>query len=328
MHFQRHFEPLGQGLDGAPRFRRPDQVDGVRRRAADGGGPGGAAVAVGQHLDFVDHGHFHRLLGIEHLDRAGNVGAALGDAAFLAGDQTHLQFLAVRTGRLQALVVFQRQQAQRREIDAAGGFRQRFHRAVGLAGVGWPEQGDELARHAAGDLEGFRVLGQVDAFLGTSGVAFFLLALDGVLHALADALEHVFGRLRGFQLLEHAQEDARVEAGVVGLLGDLGDKFLGVHLEFGQGLVAGAFLDQVAPRQRVHLAPLARLGQHAARRHQGVAHAQAVVFHFAGKTQEDAAFHLDQLDAALGQFQVLYKEGVVAAVGIVIGMVVAKITHV
>jgi len=150
-------------------------------------------------------------------------------------------------------------------------------------------------------------------------VALFLLALDGVLDALADALEHVFGRFRGFQLVEHAQEDARVEAGIIGLLGNLGHEFLGIHLQFGQGLVAGAFLDQVAPRERVHLAPFTRLGQHAARRHQGVAHAQAVVFHFAGKAQEDAAFHLDQLDAAFGQLQVLYQEGVVAGVIVLVG---------
>jgi len=49
--------------------------------------------------------------------------------------------------------------------------------------------------------------------------------------------------------------------------------------------------------------------------------------HFAGKTQEDAAFHLDQRDAAFGQLQVLFKKGVVARVGIVVGRIVTKIAH-
>ena len=83
MHFQLAFEPCGQHFNGAARFRRPDQIDGVRRRAADGGGPGRATVAVGQHLDLVDHGHVDRRAGIEHLDRAGDVGAARRDAPFL-----------------------------------------------------------------------------------------------------------------------------------------------------------------------------------------------------------------------------------------------------
>ncbi len=111
MHFERHFQALGQRLDRAPRFRGADQVHRGRRGAAHGGGPGGAAVAVGQHLDLVDHGHFDLALGVQHLDRARHVGGAFGQAAFLAGDQADLDLLAMRARGLQALVVFQRQQA-------------------------------------------------------------------------------------------------------------------------------------------------------------------------------------------------------------------------
>ena len=47
-------------------------------------------------------------------------------------------------------------------------------------------------------------------------------------------------------------------------------------------------------------------------RHQLVGDAQAGDFDLAGKAQEDAAFHLDQLDAGRGQAQFALEQGVVA----------------
>src|SRR5205085_424858 len=75
-----------------------------------------------------------------------------------------------------------------------------FDRAVRLAGMGGPQQRNEAARHLAGDLERGRIFGEVDAFLGARGMALFLLALDRVQQALADAVEDVAGRLGRFHV--------------------------------------------------------------------------------------------------------------------------------
>ena len=327
VHFERTLEALGQRLDRAPRFRCADEVHDRRRRPAHGRGPGGAAVAVGQHLDLVDDGDLHRRLGVQHLDGTGDVRRAFGQPAFLARDQAHLDRLAVVAhGVLQALVVFQRQQAQRREVDAAVGLGQVLHRAVRLAGIGGSEQRDETARHPAGDLERRGILGQVDAFLGAGGVTFFLLALDGVQQALADAVEHELGRLGRLQLFQHVQEQHRVEAEFVGLVGNLAHEFLDFLVEVVDGIARGPFLDEVAAGNQVHLAPLAGLGEHAARRHEAVLDVQAIHAHGAGKAQEHAAFHPDQLHAAAGQAEFAFEEGVVV-LGVVIGGREAGIVH-
>jgi hypothetical protein len=178
----------------------------TRRRAAHGGRPGGAAVAVGQHLDFIDHGHVDRGLRIQHFHRAGHVGGARHQPALFARDQADLERLAVLLHLLQALVVFQRQQAQRRQIDAAWRLAQRFHRLVGLAGIGRPQHGDELALDAARHLERGRILGQVDALARALGVLFLHVALDRVLQALADAVEHLSGRLGNLHVAERVEE--------------------------------------------------------------------------------------------------------------------------
>ncbi len=157
-------------------------------------------------------------------------------------------------------------------------------------------------------------------------MAFFLLALDRMGQALRNALEHVFGGLGGFQLVQHVEEQHRVPAEFVGVPGDVLHELLGLGLQARDGVFGGAFLDQLAARQQVHLAPFARLGQHAARRHQAVGHAQAFVAHFAGETQEDAAFHLDQLDAAAVQFELALQPGVVVF-GVVGRGMVAVVTH-
>jgi putative IMPACT (imprinted ancient) family translation regulator len=106
---------------------------------------------------------------------------------------------------------------------------------VGLAGIGRPEQGDEAARHLARRLERGRILGQVDAFLGARGVALFLLALDGVFQALADALEHVLGRL-GLDVLRHQDLE--------GVLATVVRYFGGIKL--GAGGLVRAYTDSVA----------------------------------------------------------------------------------
>ena len=240
-------------------------------------------------------------------------------AAFLARDQADLDGLAIRIDCvLQALVVFQRQQAQRCEVDAAVGLGQVFHRAVRLAGVGRAQQRDEAARHLARDFERRRILGQVDTFLGARGVALFLLALAGMQQALADAVEHELGRLGRLQLFQHVQEQHRIETELVGLVGDFPHEFLDVLVQVVDGVARGAFLDELAPGQQVHLAPFAGLGQHAARRHEAVLDVQAVHAHGAGKAQEDAAFHADQLDATVVQTELAFEEGVVV-LGVVVG---------
>ena len=157
-------------------------------------------------------------------------------------------------------------------------------------------------------------------------MALFLFALDRVGQALRDALEHVLGRLGRFQLVEHVEKQHRVPAELVGILGDVAHEFLGFEVQALQVFLVGAFLDQLAPRQQVHLAPLARLGQHAARRHQAVGHAQAFVLHLAGKAQEHAAFELDQLDAARGQAEFAFEEGVVV-LEVVGGKIVVVVAH-
>jgi len=167
-------QTLGQCLDRPACFRCADEVHDGRRRAAHGRRPGGPAVAIGQHLNLVDHRDLHGRLRVEHLDGAGDVRRALGQAAFFSRDQADPDRFAIRIDRvLQAFIVFQRQQAQRREVDAAVGLGQVFHRAVRLAGIGRPQQRDEAARHLAGDFERRRVLGQVDAFLGARGMTLF-----------------------------------------------------------------------------------------------------------------------------------------------------------
>jgi len=57
------------------------------RDAHDGGGPGGAAVGVGQHLRLVDDGDVDDPIGARHLHSAGDVAGAGHDVALLSGQQ-------------------------------------------------------------------------------------------------------------------------------------------------------------------------------------------------------------------------------------------------
>ena len=144
-------------------------------------------------------------------------------------------------------------------------------------------------------------------------MALFLVALDGMFEALVDALEYVLGRLGGLQFFQHVQEQHGIEARFLAPVGDVAHEFLDFLVQVVDGVAGRAFFDECAAHAEVHLAPFARLGQHAARRHQLVGHAQAFVAHLAGKAQEDAAFHFHELDAAVGEVQVVFQQRVVVA---------------
>jgi hypothetical protein len=240
---------------------------------------------------------------------------ALHQAPFFARDQADLDRFTVRARRLQALVVFQRQQAQRRQIHAAGRLGQRFHRAVRLARVGGAQERDELAAHAAGDIERARVLGQVDAFLGACRVALFGVALDRVGQTLRNPLEHVLGRLGRLQFVQHIEKQHRVVASIVRVARQVAHEFLGILVQAREVGVTGALFDQRAPPGQIELAPLARLGQHAARRHQAIRHVQAFVAHRAREAQEHAALQFDQFDAACGQVKFALDNRIVVLLG-------------
>ncbi|MNM28780.1 hypothetical protein D3C81_393000 [compost metagenome] len=296
MHFQRAFQAIGQRLDGAPCFRRPHQVHRVGRRAADGGRPRGAPVRVGQHLDFIDDGHFDDGFRVQHFHRAGDMRGAIDDAALLARDQADGQRLAVRRSFLQALVVFQGQQAQGRQVDAAFCLDQRFHGAVRLARIGRAQQGDEAARQAARHLERGRILGQVDALARARRMLLFLLAFDGVVEALADAVKYHAGRLGRLHVAQGVQEDHRVRVHVLAQAGNIGDEIHHVLAQFVEDGHAGPLAYQGQLGFAVHLAPLGRPRQHALRGHQRIRHHQVAGLDHAGKAHEDAAFHLHQAD--------------------------------
>ena len=301
VHFKRHVEPRRQGFDGAARFRRPNQVHRGGGRAAYRRRPGRAAVTVGQHLNLVDHGHLDRIARIEHFHRAGSVRAVLGHAPLFTRHQADRKRFPVRARSLHALVVFQRQQAQWRQIDATVRLHQVLHRAVRLARIGRPQQCDEFAPHAAGRLERGRILGQVDAFLGARGVALFLLALEGVNQALLNAVKHILGRLGALEFGQRGQERLRIKPVIVGFFDEVAHKRRHLARQLGDVGVGRALRNQRCPGVAVKAAPFARLGQYAACRHQPVRYCQFSHLHGTGKTQYHAPFQFGQFNTARGQ---------------------------
>ncbi|MNS91651.1 hypothetical protein D3C72_1257520 [compost metagenome] len=196
-----------------------------------------------------------------------------------------------------------------------------------LAGVRRTQQGDEAARQAARHLERGRVFGQVDALARARRVLFFLLALDGVIEALADAVEHHARRLRRLHVGQGVQEDHRVRIHVLAQARDIGDEIEHVLAQLLEDGRAGPFAHEGQLGLAVHLAPLGWPRQHALCGHQRIRHHQVAGLDHAGKAHENAAFHLDEADM-LGQLPQFRDEGsvviVFAAVGNVGGSVGRK----
>ena len=156
---------------------------------------------------------------------------------------------------------------------------------------------------------------------------FFLLALDGVIEALADAVEHHAGRLRRLHVGQGVQENHRVRVHVLAQARDIGDEIDHVLAQLLEDGRAGPFAHEGQLGFAVHLAPLGRPRQHALCRHQRIWHHQVARLDHAGKAHEDAAFHLDEANM-LGQLpQFRDESGVVivfAAVGNIGGSIGRK----
>jgi len=148
--------------------------------------PGPAALRVGHHLYFVDHHHVPMLVAEagELLHGAAEVRGAFTDDFFLAGDQR-----AGHAHRLDALLILQRHQAQRREIDGVFGGCHRLDGAMRLAAVGRAEQGDPASRQPARRIE-LVVVNEARVVLQQHGKrhAFLMLAAGG-----ANRLAHAAG---------------------------------------------------------------------------------------------------------------------------------------
>jgi hypothetical protein len=135
-----------RGLDGGGGQQlfdqRPDRVRaeepglvhaaGVQQAIGEGVPP----LVVGGELDLVDGHEVHVVLG-HRLDRAHPVTRPRRDALLLAGDQRHLLFAQARR---HAVVDLAREQAQRQADHAAAMPKHLLDGAVGLAGVGGPEE--------------------------------------------------------------------------------------------------------------------------------------------------------------------------------------------
>ncbi|OEZ48651.1 hypothetical protein JAB1_32620 [Janthinobacterium sp. MP5059B] len=196
--------------------------------------------------------------------------------------------------------------------------RQRFNHAI---------ERQQEEQHAARHLERGRILGQVDALARARRVLFFLLALDGVIETLADAVEHHTGRLRRLHVGQGMQENHRVRVDVFAQARDIGDEIDHMLAQFLEDGRACPFTHQCQLGFAVHLAPLGRPRQHALAWYQRIRHHQMARLDDAGKAHEDAAFHLHEADM-LGQFPQFRDQGgiviVFAAVGNVGGSIGRK----
>ena len=228
-------------------LRRHADVDGLRRDAEHGLGPGPAAVPVGDHLALVDDGDVVEPLFRHHFDRRGHVHRA-GDQPFLlAGDHAARDAVAVH-----ALGLLHRQQAQRREVDPGFGLFTVGDRLVGLAGVGRPDVEHEVpldaARHREelGDVLGDLLLDQLPlprAVLDEWVVAVVFEQIDGL-------AQRNLRRREPLAPIEGFVQPLFDVLGNVDPIPPLGD-VAGQAVELGIGL--GEALAQLLHRQRVVL---------------------------------------------------------------------------
>ena len=120
-------------------------MDFIRAQAQDRCGPCAAAVAVRDHLAFVDYRDIIMRFEVRHLHGGGLYPAVRYADLFFAGHQG--------TGNIRHVQRFKllgSQEAQRSEIDPAARPAQAFHAFVGLAGIGGTQMQDKAAVHAPG----------------------------------------------------------------------------------------------------------------------------------------------------------------------------------
>jgi hypothetical protein len=106
-----------------------------------------AALAVGDHLDFVDRQEGHVAVHRHGFDRADEPTRVGRHDAFLARDQRHGR---AALDRRDALVILAREQAQREADHPRGMAEHPLDRQMGLAGIGRPENGRDLGTRHGG----------------------------------------------------------------------------------------------------------------------------------------------------------------------------------
>ena len=131
-------------------------------------------------MHLVEHADLNLPREISHLHRAGRVGGR-GQIALLPGDE--------RAGGAEfddPVALLEGEQAERTEVHAAAGGGQGEHGAVGLAGVGRAEPGDNLARHRARRGKTLQVVEEPGVALGE---AVEKRAVDGMRASEADTMK-------------------------------------------------------------------------------------------------------------------------------------------
>ena len=97
-----------------------------------------AAIRVCAKLDFINGEEFHRPIQRHRFHRAGEILRLGRDDFFLAGDQGNIAFALHRH---HAIIIFTRQQPQRKADTARGMGEHPLNREVGLAGIGRAKNG-------------------------------------------------------------------------------------------------------------------------------------------------------------------------------------------